>query len=200
MKYQSRQKALAELEGVRKKFQAQISEFERRAADCALCTTPGACCLDAHFVNVRVSHLEADAITDSISNLPEKIKRRVLNRAKDAAERYTLSAANEPDEMTYACPLFEPGIGCLVHNKAKPLPCIAHACYSSAEDLPPDELLETAEQKVVQLNESVYGRTWLPEPIPIAILARTPQPASENDSGQQQQNEADVIPNRSVRP
>ena len=72
---------------------------------------------------------------------------------------------------TYACPLFEKGVGCLVHNSAKPLPCIAHACYEREADLPPDELLTEREIKIAELNRKVYGRAEPPVPIPVAIAS-----------------------------
>ena len=35
------------------------------------CPTKGACCLDAHFVNVHISKLEAAAIVKTLENLDE---------------------------------------------------------------------------------------------------------------------------------
>jgi hypothetical protein len=89
-----------------------------------------------------------------------------MARAKDAVERFGLS---EDLSKTYACPIYQTGTGCLVHDVAKPLPCIAHACYENGDDLPPDSLLEMRELEIGKLNERVYGRSadWLP--IPLAI-------------------------------
>jgi hypothetical protein len=56
----------------------------------------------------------------------------------------------------------------LIHE-VKPIPCIQHACYERAEDLPPDELQTAAEKKVERLNEQTYKQfaDWLPLPIQI---------------------------------
>lgn len=66
----------------------------------------------------------------------------------------------------FACPLFERGVGCLVHEKAKPLACIAHACYEKQEDLPPESLLTEREGLIEKLNLRTYGssKPWLPIP------------------------------------
>src|SRR5690606_41799951 len=66
--------------------------------------TPGACCLDAHFVNVRITRLEAAAIRKTIADLPEELKGRVVERAQDAVKRFDL---NEASTGTYACPLLD---------------------------------------------------------------------------------------------
>jgi hypothetical protein len=58
-----------------------------------------------------------------------------------------------------------------VHDAAKPLPCIAHACYERREDLPPDELLTEREIRIAELNRRVYGRTEAPLPIPLVIAS-----------------------------
>lgn len=129
--------------------------------------TPGACCLDAHFVNVRVSRLETAAIDKHLSTLSPAAKEAVEKRSRVAIEKYLL---DEDPTNTYACPLYETGVGCLVHDVAKPLPCIAHACYESESDLPPDSLVAEKELEIDSLNERVYGRSaqWLPIPLAIA--------------------------------
>jgi len=84
-------------------------------------------------------------------------------------EKYKLDKAIDARTATYACPMFEKGTGCLVHDTAKPLPCIVHACYSSELDLPPDELLDEAELAVSKLNEQIYRRPTEYLPIPLAV-------------------------------
>jgi hypothetical protein len=56
-----------------------------------------------------------------------------------------------------------------VHERGKPLPCVAHACYENKEDLPPDALLARAEETVGELNELVYRKpaVWLSLPVAI---------------------------------
>ncbi len=143
--------------------------YEHRAKACAVCETPGACCLDEHFVNVHVSRLEAAAIGKAIADLPAQTKKAVRERTAKVIEKYKLDEAIDTSTATYACPLFEKGTGCLVHDTAKPLPCIMHACYSSEADLPPDELLDEAELAVNKLNEQTYRRPTGQLPIPLAI-------------------------------
>ncbi len=149
------------LDEIRSGFRDEVQrDYEHRAKPCSTCQTPGACCLDAHFVNVRITKLEAVAIRNELEKLSEKLKTKVDSRIA--------KLQNEPYVERYSCPLFENGIGCLVHDTAKPLPCIAHACYERREDLPPDELLETREAEIDKLNRRVYGKTTF-LPIPIAI-------------------------------
>ena len=170
MKFISQQKAIGSLAEIRYEFRSEIrSRFEHRAKSCVTCETPGACCLDAHFVNVRVSRLEAEAINEALDGLSPEIKKAVRERTVNCIKAYKLDEALETETATYACPLFEPGIGCLVHETAKPLPCIAHACYESQSDLPPDEILDRAELAVYDLNIRTYGQVELPLPIPLAI-------------------------------
>ncbi|HTK37667.1 MAG TPA: hypothetical protein VL325_04175 [Pyrinomonadaceae bacterium] len=145
-------------------------EYEHRAKSCSTCETPGACCLDAHFVNVRISRLEARLIEITLQKLPESKQSEIYERAEKAIKKYGLLEDGNTTEMTYACPLYENGTGCLVHNEGKPLPCINHACYERAEDLPPDELLAVEEMRVNKLNIKTYGRdaaVWLPLPVAI---------------------------------
>ncbi len=166
----SEQSALAKLDTLRSDFRAVIAEeYEHRAKDCAVCETPGACCLDEHFVNVHVSRLEAVAIGKAIADLPEQTQKAVRERTALTLKKYKLDEAIDTRTATYACPLFEKGTGCLVHDTAKPLPCIMHACYSSATDLPPDELLDEAELAVSKLNEQTYCRPTGHLPIPLVI-------------------------------
>jgi hypothetical protein len=162
----SETKTIAMLDEIRSEFRgAVLRDYEHRAKSCAECTTPGACCLDAHFVNVRITRLEAAAIRKELEKLSEELQTKVESRINQLQKS---SVAEK-----YSCPLFEKGIGCLVHDTAKPLPCIAHACYERKEDLPPAALLDKREVEIGVLNRQVYGRTTL-LPIPIAIRNVTP--------------------------
>jgi hypothetical protein len=155
--------ALEKLHELKARFAARIRhDYEHRAKSCATCETPGACCLDAHFVNVRITRLEAVAIRKVVDE-------QVMKRVEATIEKFGLSI--DGDE-TYACPLFEKGVGCLVHERGKPLACIAHACYENKEDLPPDELLAEQEGLVAKLNELVYRTPATLSPLPIAIRIR----------------------------
>ena len=160
MKLLSETAGLDRLAKIRGEFREDIAlRFEHRAKPCSICETPGACCLDEHFVNVRVSRLEAAAIGKAVGELDDDVRSAVYRRL----ERI------EPDSEFYACPLYQSGIGCLVHDTAKPLPCIAHACYERPENLPPDELLSKREIEIDDLNRRVYGRSGPPMPIHAAL-------------------------------
>jgi hypothetical protein len=174
MKFISETKGLLQLAEIRREFAEEVRErYEHRAKPCSACETPGACCLDEHFVNVRVTRLEARAISKSVYELPAELREKVLSRARRAVERHGLEIA-DGELRTYACPLFEKGIGCLVHDTAKPLPCIAHACYERKEYLPPDELLAEREIRIAELNRRVYGKEEPPLPIP--VVTGSPEP------------------------
>src|SRR5260221_6504627 len=146
MKLVSEKHGIEKLAEIRESFRTRIArDFEHKAASCETCKTPGACCLDAHFVNVRISKLEAVAIRQVLSRLPITVRERVYGRIESVAQGLS-------EDDTYACPLYEKGIGCLVHAEAKPVPCIQHACYEHNEDLPPDEMLDEAEVRIDRLN------------------------------------------------
>ena len=49
------------------------------------------------------------------------------------------------------------------------MPCIQHACYENAADLPPDELLDAAEAEVDRLNRGTYRSPQPFLPIPLAV-------------------------------
>lgn len=169
MKVFPKKVGLEKLRSIKDAFRDQIVEgYEFRAKSCSTCETPGACCLDAHFVNVHVSRLEAVEIRDTLDRLPRDLRSRVESRVENAIENYNLSDEGDTFLRTYACPLFEPGIGCLVHD-VKPAACIAHACYEREEDLPPDSLLDEVELKIDRLNDLTFGTNhrWLP--IPVAL-------------------------------
>ncbi|MEO7659871.1 MAG: hypothetical protein ABIV48_09675 [Pyrinomonadaceae bacterium] len=166
----SEKKALERLQKLTDDFKQQIAvDYEHKAKDCLTCETKGACCLDAHFVNVHISQLEAAAIKKVLGDLPATTRRAVNERIENTIERYDLTAEGDTFARTYACPLFEKGIGCLVHESGKPAPCIAHACYENKTDLPPDELLIKQERLIDDLNTRTYGGIQPILPLPLAI-------------------------------
>lgn len=175
------QEALARLQRVKAAYQTSIKlGYEHRAVDCGACPTAGVCCTDAHFVNVHITRLEAVAIRETLRRTPrltEAERRGVYRRARAAVERYGLRAGGDTFAQAYACPLFEPQVGCLVHRRAKPAPCIQHACYENWEDLPPASLQSRAEHRVEQLNREAYGAAWgwLPTPLWLTLV----DPASD---------------------
>lgn len=169
MRLISERKALERLNELISDFKSEISDsYEHRAKDCATCEVKGSCCLDAHFVNVHVSRLEAVNARNKIAALPPVLRERVKRRIEDSIERYELRPDGDTYAQTYACPLFEPAVGCLIHD-IKPAACTMHACYENKKDLPPDELQAEQELKIDRLNERVYGSParWLP--IPLAL-------------------------------
>ncbi len=170
MKLHSETRSLEKLHQIKTDFAGRIRDgYEHRAKSCATCETPGACCLDAHFVNVHITRLEAVAIRNAIAKLSEEKQTGIFNRVEETISKYGLSSDGDTFSKTYACPLFEKGTGCLVHHHGKPSPCIAHACYENKEDLPPDDLLAEQEAHVEKLNELTYRRPaeWLSLPIAI---------------------------------
>lgn len=170
MKRLTEKQGLERLEKLRNDFRAKIArDFEHRAKSCETCETKGACCLDEHFVNVHVSRLEAVAIKNALDDLPKDLKTRVFERIESSILKYRLDEDGDSFAKTYACPLFEKDIGCLVHQTAKPAPCINHACYERRADLPPDELLSDNENKIDRLNSRIYDAGEVQLPIPVAL-------------------------------
>jgi len=195
MRAKSKSSLIKSLATIRDEFRAKISgEYEIRAQPCAKCMTPGICCTDRHFVNVEISELEAEAIYRSIQRLDPKLQARIFGRVDHEAKILFSRSTGK-----YSCPLFEAGIGCTVHETAKPLPCIFYSCYHRSEDLPPDGLLESAEKSVALLNRLVYLRAPKYRPIPIALLDRF-QAAAEQRRRDDEQKECDVIPNGQILP
>lgn len=179
------QAGLAALQREKSRFRNHIKlVYEPAAQDCGTCPTMGSCCTDAHFVNVHISRLEAVAMRATLNNanLSDAERRGVYERAAEITQRFGLAEANETFSQTYSCPLFQPGTGCLVHATAKPAPCIHHACYENADDLPPDALLGRAELAVESLNHAVYGGECDWRPIPAWLNAVSPFHARLNDS------------------
>ena len=175
---------LTEAEGVARlkrdkaAFQTHVKlNFEHRAVDCRACPTPGVCCTDAHFVNVHITRLEAVAIRETLERTPrlnDDERRAVYTRAREAVERYGLSSAGDTFTQTYACPLYVKGAGCLVHRRAKPAPCVQHACYEDWADVPPAGLQWREERRVERLNEEVYGAAWEWLPVPVWLTLVDP--------------------------
>lgn len=167
--------ALIELRRVKDSFRRFVQDnFEFAAQDCQTCPTFGACCTDAHFVNVHITRLEAVAIHQVLTEkLTAAELQKVQDRVAAAIEKYDLKWDSDTFAQTFACPLFEPKIGCLVHSEAKPAPCIQHACYENPQDLPPDCLLENVENKIEKLNREIYGDDWGWLPLPVALQKET---------------------------
>ena len=170
--------ALARLRREKSAYQTVIKlNYERAARSCRACPTPGACCTDAHFVNVHVTRLEAVAVRETLRRTPrldERARCAVYERARETVARYKLSAAGDTFAQTYSCPLYAPGVGCLVHARAKPAPCVQHACYDRWEDVPPVELQWRAESRVERLNEQAYGAAWAWLPLPVWLTLVDP--------------------------
>jgi hypothetical protein len=155
---------LKRLKNLKDSYQVLIQEnFEHKAKSCLTCETKGACCLDEHFVNVHITELEAKAIIKTLAQL-NKLE-EVLQRTVETIRKYKLSTYGDTFRQTFACPLFEKENGCLVHGKAKPIPCISHACYENKEDLPPIFLQSRLEKQVEDLHEK--EAQW--QPLPLAL-------------------------------
>jgi hypothetical protein len=179
----SEKKALTQLQRAKSSYQSFIKlKYEHAAKDCKTCPTRGECCTDEHFVNVHITRLEAVAIRDTLLRSPRLnvAKRRAIHeRAQDAVERFNLSAKGDTSAQTYSCPLYEPSVGCLVHRRAKPAPCVQHACYDNWRDLPPATLQSRTEHRVEQLNSDVYGAEWEWLPIPLWLTLIDPESDGE---------------------
>jgi hypothetical protein len=168
MKPLSEKQALVKLGKLKTDFQEFIREnYEHRAKDCLICPSQGACCTDAHFVNVHITRLEAVAIGEALRKFGEAKQKEIYERVSETIEKYDLKDSGDTFAQTFACPLFEKGTGCLIHREGKPVPCIQHACYERQADLPPDELQQAAEEKIERLNRQTYlqNPTWLPLPL-----------------------------------
>ena len=202
MKILSETIALEKLHELKTAFAETITTgYGHRAKNCLTCETQGACCLDAHFVNVHITRLEAAAIESVMTGWTEERRHVVQKRIEHAIAVYELDADGETFSKTYACPLFEKGIGCLVHKRGKPLACIAHGCYENKEDLPPDDLLTEQEGLVEKLNELTYQKpaTWLPLPIAVRLSGLLHFSTEDGDRDQHSEKN-DVIPDRKIAP
>jgi hypothetical protein len=173
MKMLTETKALDALGELKRDYQDFIKiNYEHRAQNCEICPVQGACCLDTHFVNVHITRLEAAAIRKTLAKLSAEKQKETYRRAEEAVEKYDLKTSGDTFAQTYACPLFEPGVGCLVHSESKPAACISHACYENAADLPPEMFQEAIENQIERLNKRVYGNalTWLPLPVWLSLM------------------------------
>lgn len=181
MKKLSEASALARLQREKAAYRSHIKvNYEPAARSCSACPTPGVCCTDAHFVNVHITRLEAVAIRETLARTPrlnDSDRRAVYRRAHLAVERYGLraSVASDTYAQTYSCPLFAPGVGCLVHARAKPAPCVQHACYDNWEEMPPAQLQWRTEHRVELLNEQTYGAAWAWLPTPLWLTLVDPE-------------------------
>ena len=178
MRRLSEAEALARLRRGKAAFRTHVKlNFEHRALDCRACPTPGVCCTDAHFVNVHITRLEAVAVRDTLALTPrltDEERRAVYTRARECVGRYGLSAAPDSFAQTFSCPLFVKGAGCLVHQRAKPAPCVQHACYEDWADVPPLDTQWREERRIEQLNTEVYGAAWEWLPIPVWLTLVAP--------------------------
>ena len=179
MSRRSEAEALAQLQRLKASYQTFIKlNYEQAAKDCRSCPARGSCCTDAHFVNVNITRLEAVAIRETIARTPRltcEEKREVYSRARETVKRYSLSATGDTFQQTYSCPLFSSKFGCLVHRRAKPAPCIQHACYENWEDLPPLSLQTRTEHRVEKLNIEIYGAAWAWLPLPVWLTLVDPE-------------------------
>ena len=170
--------AVARLKRGKVRFQTHIKlSYEHRALSCRACPTPGVCCTDAHFVNVHITRLEAVAIRDTLARTPrlsEDERRAVYVRAREAVGRYGLVSSGDTFAQTYSCPLFMKGAGCLVHQRAKPAPCVQHACYETWADVPPLDAQWREEGRIERLNTEVYGTAWEWLPLPVWLTLVDP--------------------------
>ncbi len=190
-------KALARLRRLKQRFARYIGRaYGHLAADCAVCPTP--CCADAQFVNVNIVRLEAEAMLAALRQSPRQgpeKAREVIARARRAVARHGLTEAGDTFEKTYACPLFERGVGCLVHWKAKPAACIQHGCYERWEDLPETGTQRKVERQVAALDEATHGApsVWLPIPLWLAKLAADEacQPSPDDGAAPRQARQAE---------
>lgn len=175
----SEEAALARLQITKAQYQCHIKvAYEPAARDCRTCPTAGVCCTDAHFVNVHITRLEAIAIRETLARTPrltDEARRTVYRRAQEAVACFGLRDGDYTYAQTYSCPLFEPQVGCLVHRRAKPAPCIQHACYDNWTDVPPMDLQWRAEHRVEQLNKQVYGQAWSWLPTPLWLVLVDPE-------------------------
>lgn len=184
MKFLSESESLKRLKNLKSAHQNLIqTEYEPKAKNCLTCEVQGVCCTDAHFVNVHITRLEAIAIRKTLGELKKEKQREIFDRVEETIKKYNLRADGDTFKQTFACPLFEKGIGCLVHKAAKPAPCIQHACYERKEDLPPDELQTENESQIERLNTKTYGRnwSWLPLPVWLQKISPFPRESDENE-------------------
>lgn len=169
MKILSEAKALELLGKIKNDYRREIFEkYESKAKNCLTCESQGVCCVDEHFVNVHITRLEAVAILKELRNLNKRKQIELAEKIEKTVEKYDLKDSGDTFAQTFACPLYEKGIGCLVHA-VKPVPCIQHACYERREDLPPDDLQTKAELKIERLNSQTYNQNLTQLSLPVWI-------------------------------
>ena len=175
MKTLTETKALRDLQKLKSDYQNFIKDrYEPNAQSCETCPTKGACCLDAHFVNVHITKLEAVAIGQTLAKLNEEKQGKIYHGIAEIVDKYDLKGAGDSFAKTYACPLYEKNVGCSVHFEGKPAPCISHACYEIETDLPPDFLQTEIENQIERLNNRVYGKRWNYLSIPVWLDSINP--------------------------
>jgi hypothetical protein len=178
MKRLTEGEALARLRREKAAYQGHVkANYEHAARSCRECPTPGVCCTDAHFVNVHVTRLEAVAIRDTLALTPrlsDDERRAVYLRAQEAVGRYGLASSGDTFAQTFSCPLFMKGVGCLVHQRAKPAPCVQHACYEDWADVPPLDAQWREEGRIERLNNEAYGTAWEWLPLPVWLTLVDP--------------------------
>ena len=180
MKFTGQSESLRNLKELKRRYQVLLQdEYEPKAKSCVTCPVQGSCCTDAHFVNVHITRLEAVAIRETLGELDEAKQREIFERAAETVEKYDLENSADSFKQTFSCPLFEKGAGCLVHKSAKPVPCIQHACYETADDLPPDELQTANENLIERLNAKTYGKNWSWLPLPVWLEKVNPFTAED---------------------
>jgi hypothetical protein len=185
MKKVEQPQALIQLRRTKQSFSKYIARnYASKAVDCAKCNT--ICCIDHDFVNVNITRLEAEAIWRTLKNSPRisnELFEAIKARAAEAVKKYKLSPFGDTFSQTYACPLFEIGIGCTVHWKAKPAPCIQHGCYENWQDLPDTKEFARVEKRVEHLNKLLYGNSseWDYATIPVWLCQIAAEEAKEVD-------------------
>ena len=200
MKFLSETIGMRLLTASRETLRDAVSVFEKKAKSCATCDTRGICCTDVHFVNVRITRLEAKAIGEKIESLPRDLVESLKTRTREMARKMGDDRNPDFNANFYACPLFDAEAGCSVHE-VKPGACITHACYERKSDLPPSEALEAYESDVSILNKRVYGRDVVPLPIPKALTrlwtdSRPLDPTANEGDWEQQAQEDRMKPDR----
>jgi hypothetical protein len=172
MKLIAKKKAIARLRSDLAALADEVrTGYEHAAKDCAECDVKGSCCADAHFVNVRITPLEAAAIRGFIDRLSPEMRERFDRKIADTVSRYGLDRES-PSASAYPCPLLDDDNRCIVHGVAKPVPCILHACYDRKEDMPPDDLQAAMETSIARFNLLTYGKPPVVRPLPVAIMRR----------------------------
>jgi Fe-S-cluster containining protein len=172
MKPISEQEGLVRLRKLKGNFREIIKKrYEYRAKSCRTCEHQGICCLDESFVNVHITKLEAVLILEEIKKMPPEKQKFLKQKNSETVAKYGLR--NDDSSKTFACPFFQKGLGCLIHD-VKPLACIQHACYDKEEFLPPDSLQEEYEERIERLNKQVYRKPaiWLPLPVWIEKISK----------------------------